>query len=134
MFRKIKNIFKLIVDQIKAVEVAIVSALLWWAFILSVPVLDTFESAKAYQAMANIASEGVWAGIFFVIAVINLYGMIFEKYRIRQGGLIISTGLWLFIAAMFAISDMATTDTGIYFIVACSNAFVVYKVGEQHGC
>lgn len=133
MGKKISSYLKFALDQIKAIEVAIVGALLWWAFILSVPILSTFESAKAYKAMSNIASEEVWSGIFLVVAVVNLYGMIFENYKVRQGGLIISTGLWIFIAAMFAVSDMATTNTGIYFIVACLNAFVVYKVGEQHG-
>lgn len=132
----IKNLLKETIKalhQIKAIETAIITALLWWAFILFIP-LNTFASAKAYSAMAGIASEEVWAVVFFIIAILCLYGMIYDSYRIRQIGLILSTGIWIFIASMFAISDIATTSTGIYFIVACLNAYVVYKVGEQHGC
>lgn len=129
---RIFTIFRYAVGQVKAIEVAIIASLMWWAFILFIP-LETFDSAPAYKAMANIAREEVWSIVFLIVALINLYGMICEDFKFRQAGLIISTGLWIFVATMFAISDIATTGTGIYFIVACLNAFVVYKVGEQRG-
>lgn len=120
-------------DDVKVLESAIIAALFWWAFILSMP-YDTFGSAKVYQTMANIAVEEVWAGLFFVIAVISLYGMITDNLKLLIPGLCISAGLWFFVSAMFAVGDLASTGTGIYFIVALLNSFVVYKVGEQHGC
>lgn len=131
--KKIMNVIHQAMNQIKAIEAAIVAALLWWSFILAIP-YDTFGSSIAYDAMADIASEEVWSGIFFVVALGCLYGMLFERHKVRQISLIVSTGLWAFVAAMFAIGYIATTSTGIYFIVACLNAYVVYKVGEQRGC
>jgi hypothetical protein len=119
-------------DHVKAIEVSLIAAALWWAFILAMP-LNTFETAQAYRAMEGIASEEVWSGIFFVIAILNIYGMLAERYKFRLVSLVLSSGLWVFIAAMFAMGNLATTGTGIYFIVACLNAFVVYKVGEQRG-
>lgn len=119
-------------NQVKPIEAAIVASLLWWSFILAVPI-NTFDSAKAYSAMSNVAGEEVWSVVFFILAIVNLYGMISERFQVRMLGLILSCGLWAFVATMFAISDIATTGTGIYFIVACLNAFVVYKVGEQRG-
>lgn len=126
------TIFKFVINQVKPIEVALIASAYWWSFILIVPT-ETFDSAKAYSAMANLAGEEVWSGLFFIVASINLYSMIFERFPLRVIGLIASTGLWAFVATMFAIGDIATTGTGIYFIVACLNAFVVYKVGEQHG-
>lgn len=129
----ILNILSYIKKQTKAIEMAIILALLWWAFILFVP-MDTFSSSVAYKAMSSIASEGVWSAIFFVIGVVCLIGVLFEHYHLRQVGFIVATGLWSFIASMFAISYIATTSTGIYFIVASLTAYVVYKGGEEHGC
>lgn len=130
MLPKIFHWIRHVLDQSKAVESAIIAGLLWWAFILALP-FDTFDTSIAYRAMSGIAREEVWSGIFFVVAIASLYGMIMEQYSIRVTSLVISTGLWTFIAAMMAMGSLATTGTGIYFIVACLNAFVVYKVGEQ---
>ena len=83
--------------------------------------------------MAAMMCEEVWSGIFFIVAVLNIYGMILERFKVRIVGLILSNGLWIFVSAMFAIGNIATTGTGIYFILACLNTYVIYKVGEQHG-
>jgi hypothetical protein len=121
-----------VLDHIKAIELSLIAAALWWSFILAMPI-ETFSTSVAYKAMAGIASEEVWSGIFLTVALLNIYGLIVEKYLIRTISLVISSGLWVFVSAMFAMSSLATTGTGIYFIVACLNAFVVYKVGEQRG-
>ena len=128
----IKNVLQHLSDQFRVIEVAIVAALIWWAFILIVPI-DTFGSAKAYDAMANVAGEEVWSCVFFAVAILNLYSMIMKKFALNIIALLISSGLWMYIATAFAISDIATTSTGIYYILACLNTFVVYKVGEKHG-
>lgn len=132
MKEKIVHYLRYVLDNVKAIEVAIIAALAWWAFILAVP-LETFSGTKAYDAMAGIASEEVWAVAFFIVAICNLYGMIADKTKLRMISLIVSNGLWVFVSAMFAISDIATTGTGIYFIVSCLNTYVIYKVGEQNG-
>lgn len=119
-------------DNVKAIEVALAASAMWWSFILAVP-LETFDSSPSYKAMSGIASEEVWSAVFFVVAIGMMYGMIFEQKLVRQVALVASNGLWVFVSAMFAISNLATTGTGIYFIVACLNAYVVYKVGEQNG-
>lgn len=126
------NFIKRVFDNTKAIETALIACAMWWAFILGIP-LETFDSSNSYKAMAGIAGEEVWSAVFFVVAILNSYGMIFERKLVRQVSLIASAGLWVFVSAMFAISNLATTGTGIYFIVACLNAYVVYKVGEQNG-
>ena len=128
----IKHVFEILSDQFRVIEVAIIAALLWWAFILVIPI-DTFGGAQAYDAMANVAGEEVWGCVFFAVAVLNLYSMIMKKFALNVIALLISSGLWMYIATAFAISDIATTNTGIYFILTCLNTFVVYKVGERHG-
>jgi hypothetical protein len=132
VFHKISNFIKYTLEVVKPIETAIIACLVWWSFILILP-LDTFGSSKTYQAMAAIAREEVWSAVFFIVAVLNTYGMILERFKVRIVGLVLSNGLWIFVSAMFAIGNIATTGTGIYFIVACLNTYVIYKVGEQHG-
>lgn len=127
-----KEILGHLSNQFRVIEVAIIAALLWWAFILIIPV-NTFASAEVYQTMANVASEGVWASFFLAVALLNLYSMIMNKFALNVITLIISCGIWAYIATAFAMSDIASTGTGVYYILACLNSFVVYKVGEYRG-
>lgn len=128
----IKDILGHLSEQFRVIEVAVIAALVWWAFILIIPV-DTFGSAKEFEAMANVAREEVWAVGFFAVALLNLYSMIMKKFALNVIALLISSGIWVYMATAFAISDIATTSTGIYYILACLNTFVVYKVGERRG-
>lgn len=128
----IKDALKHLSNQFRVIEVAIIVALLWWAFILFVPT-STFASAEVYNAMANVAREEVWGVFFLVVALLNLYSMIMDKFALNVISLVISSGIWAYIATTFAISDIASTGTGVYYILACLNTFVVYKVGEHHG-
>jgi len=132
---RIKSVLKHLkpwLENVKAIETTLFSLALWWAFILALPT-DTFGSSITYNAMARFASEGVWATAFFTVAFMTLFGMIFERFYIRMVGLIASAGLWIFVAAMMAVSNIATTGTGVYFIVFCLTTYVIYKVGEQRG-
>lgn len=129
---KFKELLGHLSEQYRVIEVAVIMALIWWAFILIVPI-DTFGTAKAYEAMANVAGEEVWAIGFFAVALLNLYSMIMKKFALNVIALLISSGIWVYMATAFAISDIATTNTGIYYILACLNTFVVYKVGERRG-
>lgn len=128
VLRWIKNVL----DNIKAIEVALIAALLWWSFILAMPI-DTFHTGLDYKAMKDIASEEVWSAFFFLIAVLNIYGILSERFKLHVFSLCVQAGVWFFVSAMFAMSSLASTGTGIYFIVALLNSFVVYKVGEQRG-
>ncbi|MNJ03798.1 hypothetical protein D3C73_1642680 [compost metagenome] len=75
----------------------------------------------------------MWAVVFLVVAIFSFVGMIYERKNIRMVGLILGSTLWIFVAAMMAVGNIATTGTGTYFVIFCLNAFVVYKVGEKHG-
>ncbi|WP_422661712.1 hypothetical protein ACK8P5_26685 (plasmid) [Paenibacillus sp. EC2-1] len=116
----------------KMIETALIALLLWWSFILILP-MDTFGTSSSYQAMAGIAPEEVWSAGFFIAATFSFVGMIYERKNIRLVGLITGSFLWLFVSAMMAIGNIATTGTGTYFVIFCLNTFVVYKVGEQYG-
>lgn len=116
----------------KAVEVSLTSLAFWWAFILLLP-YDTFTTSTSYSAMNSLASEEIWGAGILVIATINLVGLAKSHKRIRMIGLLLAMALWIFVATMFAVSNLLTTATGTYVIIACINAYLYVKVGEGNG-
>jgi hypothetical protein len=129
---RVKQWIKLILDDVKPIETCIIALSLWWAFILALP-MKTFNTSPSYRIMAHIAPEQVWAGVFMGVTIIMLLGMVYERFYFRMVGLIASAFLWIFLATMFAVGNIATTGTGTYFIVFCLTTYVIYKVGEHHG-
>ena len=129
---QVKQWFRNTIGDLKIIEIALIALLFWWSFILILP-MDTFSSSPSYKAMAGIAPEEVWSVGFFIAAALSFIGMIYERKNIRMVGLIVGSWLWIFVSAMMAIGNVATTATGTYFVIFCLNAFVVYKVGERNG-
>lgn len=128
----LKNLLRQITDSIKVIEISLIVLSLWWAFILILP-LATFDSSPSYAVMVKIAKEEVWALVFFVLAAVKLYALIFDRSRMKIIAYSLSAGIWLFVAAMFAMGNIATTASGTYFIVFCLTSYVCYRAGEQGG-
>jgi hypothetical protein len=130
MLIMIKGWIKHLLRQVKAIEAALVALCLWWAFILFMP-LNTFSTSSAYLAMSQVAGESVWALFFFLIAFFHGYGIATDNRKIRLPAVMCQLIAWLFVSAMFAIGNLATTATGTYFIISCLSAYVYFKVGEK---
>ncbi len=116
-------------QQFRAIEVSLTSLLFWWAIVLLLP-YDTFGSSEGYHSMASIASEETWGFAILAIAIINLIGLAKGHQKIRMIGLLLAMGLWVFVAMMFALSNVIVVTTGTYIIVAALNGYVFVKVGE----
>ncbi len=127
-----KSLITRVLDNVKAIECAITALCIWWSFILALPT-DTFSTSTAYRAMAHFASEGTWSIVFLIIGLMMFFGMVFERFWIRMVGLVAAAAIWIFVSAMMAVAELATTGTGVYFIVFCLTTYVIYKVGEQRG-
>jgi hypothetical protein len=119
-----------VVKRFRAVEVATTSLALWWGLILILP-FDTFSSSSSYKAMAGIASEPCWGLFMLAIGTAQLFGMILNNYFIKRYSLLLATGIWVFISAMFGLSTFFSTASGTYFIIACLTGWLYMKVGGQ---
>lgn len=125
MLKRIKNFL--------AVEVATTSIAIWWGIILILP-YDTFSEAVAYGAMSTLAPEFVWALVLLLIGFLQLYGIVRDHYSFKRFTLLFATGVWIFIATMFALGSPFNTATGTYVIIGCLTGWLYTKVGEQkHG-
>jgi hypothetical protein len=133
-----KNIINQL-HKVKAIELSLTLVALWWSIVLGLP-YDTFSSSMDYDAMAGMASEGVWSLYFLCLGLVQSYGMfnenivlLYKKVNTKRLALLVSTGAWFFVASMFAIGNIATTATGVYFILGCLSAWLYVKVGGNNG-
>lgn len=83
--------------------------------------------------MAGIATENQWGIAMLAIGVIQLLGMVLDNYYLKRSSLLVATGVWFFIAAMFGMGYLFTTATGTYFIIGFLTMWLHTKVGSQYG-
>ena len=93
------------VKQITVVEIMLTYISIGWAYVLfTSPLL--FENGSNWDKVQSIANyEWVLGIITLVCASVKVVGMLLQNRRLRWLGLIMSTVLWIVIAASFLVSD-----------------------------
>ena len=104
--------------QITVVEIMLTYISIGWAYVLfTSPTL--FENGSNWDKVQSIANyEWVLGIITLVCALVKIVGMLLQNRRLRWLGLIMSTVLWIVIAANFLVSEDAFKFT---------TGFVVYS-------
>lgn len=116
--------------KLRAIEVAVTSIAIWWGIILVLP-FNTFGISDSYEAMEALAPESFW-GVFMIgMGFSHLLSMTYNLSRLKRFTLLIATGVWIFIASMFAIGNPMNTATGTYAIIGVLTGWLYTKVGEQ---
>ena len=115
-----------------AIHVALVAAMLWWAFILILPA-PTFATSKSYVWFATHwpFSEDRWAGMFLLAAVLGIPGFLpfnGTLCGVRNIWWRLSSSTFLgmahgSVAAATLVSNPGSTGPGIYGIMAALAAF-----------
>lgn len=91
--------------QLTVVEVVLTYISIGWAYVLFTtpdlfdknPTWNKFESVIGYEWVVGIAA--------LVCAVVKIVGIALHHARLRWLGLLLSTFLWVFVAASFLIAD-----------------------------
>ncbi|MFP5116155.1 hypothetical protein ACSU64_27995 [Bacillaceae bacterium C204] len=98
----------------------------WWAIVLFNQD-DFFRVPKVYEGLAVLGQFG-WGSVFLLAAFLKIFGILTEKARLREIGLMFSTLLYGLICAGYILSgDGMSTGTGVYFAL-CVLAF--YQIRE----
>jgi hypothetical protein len=117
--------------RFKLVETGLVILSLWWGTLLLTPLKDYDQCV--YIAMDNMFPAVVWSIICFFISLILFIGMIIRNIKLRSIGLLLSTGLWTFVAVSLILAGRSALVTGSYFIwsgLAASVYIHMLKVGD----
>ena len=104
--------------QITVVEIMLTYISIGWAYVLfTSPSL--FENSSNWDKVQSVANyEWVLGIITLVCALVKVVGMLLRNNRLRWLGLMMSTVLWIVIAASFLVADDA---------FKLSTGFVVYS-------
>lgn len=90
----------------------------WWGISLFFNDSLFDQVPEIYESIAAFAGEKIWSMIFFLIAVMNLFGMIFDIGRLRKWTLGSWSLLYAVITAGYLWSNAPlNTGTGIYFSI-----------------
>lgn len=113
-----------------AIPVGLMANASWWAFVMLHP-YAVFESSRNFAALAQMLPEEYWGIVFLSVALVQLYGLISQNYRIRVVAAFLATGLWVTVGSAFIMTNWLTTGTGNYFIwgflSALSMVLVIYE-------
>lgn len=117
--------------QITVVEIMLTYISLGWAYVLfTSPLL--FDNSSNWDKVQSIANyEWVLGIITLVCALVKVVGMLLQNRRLRWLGLIMSTVLWIVIAASFLVADDAfklTTGFVVYSGVAVMSLWTSKEV------
>lgn len=117
--------------QITVVEIMLSYISIGWAYVLfTSPSL--FENSSNWEQIKAVANyEWVLGIVTLACAVVKIIGIILQHKRLRWLGLIMSTILWVVIAASFLVADDAfklTTGFVVYSGIAVMSLWTSKEV------
>lgn len=80
----------------------------WGLFVLN-PMVDTFNSADFYMALATMAREEVWGAAFLVSGAVTLYGVLKRNVDVIAIGSMLGFLLWAFLSLAYTLSENYVT-------------------------
>lgn len=102
--------------KIPIIEMCLSIVSLWWAFVLfnNNQLFDNLFIL--FKPFAVVMDEQGWAFVFIVSATTKIFGIMFNRYRLRELGLTLSMVLYGVITSGFILShEPLSTGTGTYF-------------------
>jgi hypothetical protein len=114
----------------KIAETSLMLVALWWGVLLIIPA-RTFSN-PVYHAMESLMPESVWGIQCLFIGIVLLCGMVVRNKLLRNIGLLLSTGFWIFVSVSLWLGDHYTTGTSyaIWAIMAAWLYIHLIKVGD----
>lgn len=117
--------------QITVVEIMLSYVSIGWAYVLfTSPFL--FENGSNWDKVQSIANyEWVLGVITLVCALVKIVGLVLRNKRLRWLGLLMSTVLWIVIAASFLVSNdeiKLTTGFVVYSAIAVMSLWTSKEV------
>ena len=110
--------------DIELVELMSGFAALAWGLWLLNPATDSFLSTPTFDTMKVLAPEEVWGVVMVIVGFFQVYGVVSHRLSVRKHSSIALSIMWLFITAVFAHSNLASTAVVIY---AVFTAFTVWS-------
>lgn len=104
----------LITYEIEMVEIMSGVAAVSWGLWLFNPVVDSFTSTPTFNTMAMLAPEMVWGTAMMIVGFFQIESVISHNLARRKVTSMALSVMWIFITALFAIANIASTAVVIY--------------------
>lgn len=109
-----KIVKAMITYEIELVEIMSGIAAFSWGLWLINPAFNSFASTKTFDTMAMLAPEWMWGIAMMLIGFFQVESVLSHRLSRRKTTSIILSTMWIFITALFAYANVASTATVIY--------------------
>lgn len=98
---------------------------------LLIPYWDTFESARGFTAMADVAPENWWGSLFLLVSGMHLWGTLTQARRTRIWAAFIALFVWSVVSLGFLQSNVAGLAGPTFAIFALLSLWVAVRAGRE---
>jgi hypothetical protein len=95
-----------------------------WGLWVGNPFWETFDEAKQYHWLQQVAPEWLWGSIALVAGTIMIYGVIRDSFKSLSIGSLVGTLFWGVIATGYYIGDWEDTAGLTKTMIALYCAFI----------
>jgi hypothetical protein len=117
-------------NGILAMQVLLTSIMAWWGIALLRPI-NTFGSSSSYSEFVRVwpHSETKWAGVFFIAALIGVFGLWARNRWARLWAAVVLVAAHGDLAFMSWGGNGASTGTGTYALLAIFGLWRIWAEG-----
>jgi hypothetical protein len=121
----------LITYEIELVEIMSGIAALSWGIWLLIPSLDSFQSGRTFEAMAMVAPEWLWGTSMMGVGFFAIQSVLAHNIRLRKMTSLTLSIMWMFITAIFAYSNLASTAAVTYGVFTFFTAWSYLRLSQR---
>ena len=113
-------------DARMAIHVALTAILAWLGFIIGLPG-DTFATTPAWRFFATVGTEGQWAGLFFLAAMIGGAGIDTTRRWLKVSSILVLATAHGSLALLFLRGNPYGGASGTFGIVALLGYYLAWR-------
>jgi len=106
-----------------------VGGMLWGVWLLN-PHWNTF-SAAGFHALAEVAPEWAWGGLFLSVGWIQITGIACDWRTLRLAAAFAGAFVWIAVALGFLTSNVASLGGPTYTLLAMLSGWVFLRIGHE---
>lgn len=121
----------LITYEIELVEIMSGIAAIAWGVWLINPTLHTFQSSDTFATMRLIAPEWIWGVVMILVGFLQVESVLSHKISRRKHTSFMLAVMWIFITALFAHANIASTGIAIYGVFATATVWGYLRLSQR---
>lgn len=117
-------------DSRHAIHLFLTAVMAWLGFVLAWPG-DTFANSSSYGRMSQIATEPVWAMVFWLTATIGFSGLTTQSRLWRLVSVLTVSAVHMIFALLLLSANPISTGSGTYALIAFLGTYLAWRRSRE---